>query len=55
MVTVGGGGTIKRSRECWLEDTPVPEETPEVDCLENLEEALEKALWQDCSDVMEPR
>jgi len=43
----------------WLvEETP--EDTPEVECLENLVAlqlllALEKALWQDWREVMDPR
>ena len=71
---VGGGGMTKTvgtrlpdlpaaaatpSVTEWLvEETP--EDTPEVECLENLVAlqlllALEKALWQDWREVMDPR
>ena len=43
----------------WLVDE-TPEDTPEVECLENLVAlqlllAVEKALWQDWREVMDPR
>jgi len=39
----------------WLVED-IPDETPEVECLENLVlDAFEKALWQDWSEVMDPR
>lgn len=48
IVTVG----IEDNLSEWLEDTP--DEMPDVECLETLE-MFEKALWQDCKEVIDPR